>query len=48
MIDYLHNNPVRKGLVKRAIDWLWSSAAWYGGGTSPIPIDPMPEAWGLA
>jgi putative transposase len=28
-IDYIHMNPVRRGLVKRAIDWKWSSASWY-------------------
>jgi putative transposase len=28
-IDYLHHNPVRRGLVKRAIDWKWSSARFY-------------------
>ena len=28
-IDYLHMNPVRRGLVIRAIDWKWSSARWY-------------------
>jgi putative transposase len=28
-IDYLHMNPVRRGLVVRAIDWKWSSARWY-------------------
>lgn len=28
-IDYIHQNPVRRSLVKRAIDWKWSSAAWY-------------------
>lgn len=27
-IDYLHNNPVRRGLCDRAIDWKWSSARW--------------------
>jgi putative transposase len=27
LIDYIHNNPVRRGLVTRAEDWLWSSAA---------------------
>jgi putative transposase len=25
-IDYLYHNPVRRGLVKRAVDWKWSSA----------------------
>jgi putative transposase len=28
-IDYIHQNPVRRGLVKRAVDWRWSSARWY-------------------
>jgi hypothetical protein len=27
-IDYLHRNPVRRGLVERAVDWQWSSARW--------------------
>jgi putative transposase len=30
-IDYLHLNPVRRGLVERATDWQWSSARWYEG-----------------
>jgi len=29
MIHYVHQNPVRRGLVKRAEDWEWSSARWY-------------------
>jgi len=29
MIDYIHANPVRAGLCKRAVDWRWSSAAAY-------------------
>jgi len=28
-IEYIHFNPVRRGLVTRAIDWKWSSARWY-------------------
>ena len=28
-IEYIHMNPVRRGLVKRAVDWNWSSARWY-------------------
>ena len=28
-IDYLHGNPVRRGLSRRATDWRWSSARWY-------------------
>ena len=30
-VDYLHDNPVRRGLVSRAIDWQWSSARCYAG-----------------
>ncbi len=46
MIDYLHANPVRKGLVTRPRDWKWSSAAWYDD-RSPIPlaVDPIPADW---
>ncbi len=29
MIEYIHNNLVRRGLVDRATDWEWSSARWY-------------------
>jgi len=25
----MHMNPVRAGLVDRAVDWRWSSARWY-------------------
>jgi putative transposase len=39
MIDYLHLNPVRRGLVEQARDWKWWSAAALEGGNSPIPID---------
>ncbi|HUT89267.1 MAG TPA: transposase [Thermoguttaceae bacterium] len=28
-IDYIHMNPVRRGLCPRAIDWRWSSARFY-------------------
>jgi len=29
MIEYIHANPVRRGLVTRTEDWEWSSARWY-------------------
>jgi putative transposase len=38
MIDYLHLNPVRRGLVERATDWEWSSARWYAE-VSPVQIE---------
>jgi putative transposase len=28
-LDYIHLNPVRRGLVDKASDWKWSSADWY-------------------
>ena len=34
-IDYIHRNPVRRGLAARSIDWQWSSARWYVG----LPYD---------
>jgi putative transposase len=46
MIEYIHLNPVRRGLVEKAIDWKWSSAAWYVlGRPTPIAIDPIPPEW---
>jgi putative transposase len=38
MIDYLHANPVRRGLVAHGEDWEWSSARWYAG-LSPIHLE---------
>jgi len=47
MIEYVHMNPVRKGLAQRARDWKWSSAGWYEGSRdgAPIAIDPIPSDW---
>ncbi len=28
-LDYIHNNPVRRGLCRYATDWFWSSARFY-------------------
>lgn len=40
-INYIHQNPVRQGLVPRAEDWMWSSAAWYIKGRSVgVKIEP--------
>jgi putative transposase len=46
MIEYIHLNPVRRGLVELAIDWPWSSAAYYEiGRESPLCLDPIPPEW---
>ncbi|WP_406697381.1 REP-associated tyrosine transposase [Singulisphaera sp. Ch08] len=31
VVDYFHQNPVRRGLVDRTEEWEWSSARWYAG-----------------
>ncbi len=39
-LHYIHENPVRAGLVARAEDWPWSSAGtWLSGRAEPIPVD---------
>ncbi len=39
-LEYIHNNPVKKGLVSSAIDWKYSSAGdWQGYNPGIIPIN---------
>ena len=39
-VDYIHRNPVTRGLVDKPQDWALSSAAEYAGiGQSIVPID---------
>jgi putative transposase len=46
MIDYVHNNPVRRGLIARASDWRWSSARWFEGTpTCELLPDRIPPEW---
>jgi putative transposase len=40
MIEYIHANPVRRGLVSRPEDWKWSSAGWHEG-KNGLRIDPI-------
>lgn len=45
-IDYIHKNPVRRGLCRSAADWLWSSARFYA--SEPPKQDPrLPRIDGL-
>ncbi len=39
--DYVHQNPVKEGLVFNAIDWKYSSARNYYGDNSVVEIDLM-------
>jgi len=46
VIDYIHNNPVARGLIARPEDWRWSSAgAWLRGDGQPIAIDRTTPMW---
>ena len=38
MVDYIHANPVRRGLVASPEEWEWSSARWYAG-IRPVRIE---------
>ena len=51
-IDYIHENPVKRGLCQRATDWKWSSARFYSSGTIdhdlPTLMRPDPSWFHLA
>ena len=38
IIRYMHENPVRRELVKKPADWVWTSARFWEG-IRPIPIE---------
>jgi REP element-mobilizing transposase RayT len=43
-LDYLHDNPRRKGLVRSPQDWRWSSARWYFSdrkAETDVPLTPI-------
>ncbi len=43
IIEYIHRNPVKRGLVTVPEEWPWSSASWYAGDrTGIVRIDPLP------
>ena len=44
MIEYIHQNPVRRGLAEKATAWVWSSARFCAG-MVPVPtrVDPLPS-----
>jgi putative transposase len=45
-IDYLHLNPVRRGLVERPDLWKWSTAGWFLNSIEPpLKPDPIPREW---
>jgi putative transposase len=45
-IEYVHMNPVRRGLVNRADDWKWSSAGFFMGKRKDLLLpDAIPPEW---
>ncbi|WP_459558260.1 transposase [Lacunimicrobium album] len=51
-INYIHNNPVRRELCERPIEWKWSSARWFSEPEkipdSDLPrLTPLPPEWSL-
>ncbi len=41
-LNYMHFNPVKRGLVKHPKDWVWSSFGFYSGG-KPNSCPPNPN-----
>ncbi len=42
-LGYIHNNPVRRGLVSEPGEWPWSSwRFYYREDSSVLRMDPMP------
>lgn len=39
VIEYIHANPVRRGLVERPTDWEWSSARYWAGMDGVLEMD---------
>jgi putative transposase len=44
-IEYIHNNPVKAGLVSKAEDWPYSSARAYLLGEQTYPVTDIMELW---
>ncbi len=41
-VDYIHGNPVTRGLCRSPLDWPWSSARWFEGMPAKLEMDPCP------
>ena len=46
-IDYIHENPVRRGLCRRAVDWRWSSIRYYQLEPPKQQFPELPFVYGL-
>ena len=43
-LQYIHGNPVRRGLVATPEEWEFSSASWYADGSGPLRMDSV-DGW---
>jgi REP element-mobilizing transposase RayT len=46
-LNYVHNNPVKAGIVEKPEDYLLSSARDYNGGKGLLPIEHLTAAYTL-
>lgn len=46
-MDYIHNNPVKKRLCERAVEWKWSSARYYLSEPPAQQLPGLPHIHGL-
>lgn len=46
-IDYIHENPVKRGLCKKKVDWNWSSAKYYLADPPKQQFPHLPQIDGL-
>ncbi len=46
MIDYVHFNPVRRGLIDDPAEWKWSSWRQYEGGSDDMDAE-LPEIYAV-
>jgi len=44
-LDYIHQNPVRAGIVNNAEDYIYSSAIDYAGGKGILPVTVIDNVW---
>jgi putative transposase len=46
MVDYVHMNQIRRGLMEHPRQWRWSSAGWFDGrSTCDLIPDRIPPEW---
>ena len=46
-IEYIHNNPIKRGLVWEDRDWYYSSARNLYGLKNPFDINVLSDKWGM-